>query len=515
LTRASCIRAGAIAAGLVLALAAPARAQKDPHHDADSLNARLDELAKANPKTTRLVTVATTAEGEVRALEVDPTGTFSAKTPALLLQGGVHGSEWISTETVLRLAELAVDPTETGLGGLVYRFVPAVNLQGFEHGTRTAKDDDGTRYDLNREFPVPGEPDEGSPPVVQGMRDYATKGNVVGVLDYHSDAESILYPYAYARGVDPPDVDELKAITTEMARAVGYGRGQVSKVIGYKHEGTASDWYQHALGAPAILIELAGVDAPGSQTAEQILIDQERPFRLFVAWLREREGVAKEDADADPDLCVPTTITRGAGSLGYVATGELCGGRRHGPWSFAFATGEPMREGTYERGLEVGAWKTFHRSGAKQDEGQFTDGRPDGSWVRYAKGGRKIMERAYDDGDRDGSLKRWTDDGTLVLVRSCSGSGCSTRCKATEKKVCMVTASGDVTLVKGKGPVKKGGKEGESAGGSSKGKWKDKQKGKATETGKPKATEKATEKAKGSGKSGTGTSGKATRQTSG
>ncbi|MBK9029983.1 MAG: succinylglutamate desuccinylase/aspartoacylase family protein [Myxococcales bacterium] len=431
-----------------IALAAPAAAQpassRDPFHDVASLNARLRQLQAAHPTTTRIVTVATVAAGDVLALEVDPTGAFVATTPSLLVQGGIHGNEWISTEVVLRLAELTVDPDDPSWRGLTYRFIPAINVDGFAHGSRKAVDVDGTQYDANREFPVPGQPDHASRPLVAALRDYARTGRVVAVLDYHSAAECMLWPFAYSPAAAPPDRKAIAAITTAMATSVGFCSGQVAKVISYKHEGTASDWYQDALGAPAILVELGAVNEPGSQTVEQILIDQERPYRLFLDWLGARGLRPTEPPPPTVAGCTTTTVAVGAGPLGYQATGPVCDGQRHGAWTFRFAGGGVLREGTYERGREHGSWRSFHATGEPQDVGAYAAGKPEGAWKRYAVGGGLIEERTFVEGSREGELQRWLADGTLWQVRGCEHGMCVTQCKGTTgRRSCALLATTD------------------------------------------------------------------------
>ena len=281
------MRGAALVVALV-GLTARAAAAPDPFHDPAKLNARLKALHDANPKQTKLVTIARTPRGDVVALEVDPTGKFDRDAPVLLIQGGVHGSEWISAEAALRMAELVAAPGQTEWNGLVYRFIPAVNIEGLAMGTRTMPGPDGKAFDPNRDWPVPEQADFKSRPVIQAVRDYARKGRTVAVLDYHSNAECMLWPWAYTNKKAPDDLGGLVEVAAEMAASVGYCSGQVAKVIKYKHQGTAADWYQDALRAPTLLVELAGTDDPGNQTTEQILIDQERPFRIFVAWAVRR-----------------------------------------------------------------------------------------------------------------------------------------------------------------------------------------------------------------------------------
>jgi predicted deacylase len=412
-----------------------AYAGRDPFHDVTSLNARVRALHDDHPTTTRIVTVATTASGDVVSLEIDPLGLFDPAAPVLILQGGVHGSEWISTEVVLRLAEFVLGVEPTRWQGLTYRFIPAASIEGFAAGTRTAPDATGEPYDPNREFPVPGQPDHASQPPMQALRDYAKTGHVVAVLDYHSDAECMLWPWAYSGDVQPPDAQAIAAVSAAMGAAVGHCSGQVAKVISYKHQGTAADWYQDALGAPTILVELGPVDLPGSASVAQVLIDQERPFAIFVDWLEQR-GV-KSPAPAPAAGCQTANLTLGRGPLGYTATGQVCDGQRTGAWHYTARKGKRLREGEYRHGLMHGVWRTFHPGGGKQDRVTFVDGTPDGTLTRLAANGKQVMERSFDRGVRSGTMLLWTDAGQLWRVRECGNGGlCTTVCKAGGKKKC-------------------------------------------------------------------------------
>ena len=434
------------ACAIAVAVASPAAAQpsssRDPFHDVASLNARLRALAAAHPTTARVVTITEGERGEVLALEVDPSGAFAVDAPSLLVQGGIHGNEWISTEVVLRLAELTVDAKDPSWRGLAYRFVPAINIDGFARGSRKANGTDGKPYDPNREFPVPGAEDHASQPLIQGLRDYVQRGKVVAVLDYHSAAECLLWPFAYDGAQMPPDGEAIAAITKTMAMSVGFCSGQVAKVISYKHQGTASDWYQGALGATSILMELGPVDDPGSPRVEQVLIEQERPYRLFLAWLEDRGLKARPPAPAAG--CAPTTIAVGEGPLAYEATGPVCDGLRHGAWQFRFAGGGLLREGEYVRGREHGAWHTFHPTGEPLDVGSFVDGKPDGAWKRLGTDGAVVEQRSYVAGWRDGELKRWNRDGALWQVRACTErhlGKCATQCKLGGRTPCELVAA--------------------------------------------------------------------------
>lgn len=432
-------RAAVLAVSIVVAATRPSAAARDAPGELAAIVGRLQALAKAHPRTTRLVTVSPSATAPVLALEIDPSGRFPRRAPALLVQGGIHGNEWISSHVVLRLAELVAAGQATPPPGLIVRFLPVVNPEGFARAQRYARDDTGPPYDANREFPVPGRKATASRPLVQALRRYARRGRVVAVLDYHSAAECILWPWAYTKARAPDGVAELAGVARAMAASVGFCAGQVADVLGYKHQGTAADWYQHALGASSLLLELGSVDDPGSQRPEQILIDQERPFLAFLRYLGRRHRLAEPAPAAAP--CGDVELTVGQEPFGYRASGRACGATRQGRWSFRFLGGEPMREGDYVDGVEHGRWRTSHRSGPLHDDAQFQQGVPEGAWRRFAEDGTLIEERSYARGQREGSLRRWTHDGALWQVRECVRGRCVTRCGASPGRYC--TASGE------------------------------------------------------------------------
>ena len=291
------MRAHAPVLAVVIAAAAPAHAGPDPYRTHDELNARLRELAAAHPDRARVHVLATSREGrEVVALEVDLGGAFADDAPVVLLHGAVHGGEWSSTEVVLHLAELTVAAQGDELAGLRFHFVPVVNADGFAAGIRGTLDADGiTLYDVNRDFPVPGKGDAPSRPVAAALRDYARRGRLAAVLDYHSDAESYSWPWAHSLKRAPASAKALAPVVEAMARAVGYRYGQTSKIIDYRHQGTAQDYFADAHGVPAVLMELgAGSTIP--ERMLQMLIDQERPFRIFAAWLKAQASAASSAA---------------------------------------------------------------------------------------------------------------------------------------------------------------------------------------------------------------------------
>ncbi len=267
-----------------------------PFRTHEELNQRLRSLAAKHKDVARVRVITTTSGGrEVLALEVDADGKLERRDPVLLVHGGIHGNEWISTEVVLHLAELTLVRQGEFLDGLRIHFVPVVNPDGFDEDKRKAVDPKGNRYDPNREFPVPYEETRiESKPLIAAFRNYANRGKLIAVLDYHAPAECILWPWAFSKTREPRGIKPLKAVVEEMARSVGYCYGQTSKVISYKHKATAQDYFAKKYGAAAVLMELGFLRGPERDDAGQELIEQERPYRIFVRWLKARQSSAKK-----------------------------------------------------------------------------------------------------------------------------------------------------------------------------------------------------------------------------
>lgn len=277
-----------VAASLTI-LPGDVHARRDPYRTHEQINERMRKLARQHGRLARVVRVTkTTQKREVLALEVDLDGRFAAKAPVLLLHGAAHGLEWISAEVVLHLAELTLATREQLYRGLRLHFIPVLNADGFASGARKAIDQNGRSYDVNRVFPVPFAKEQPSPPLVQALRKYARRGRLVGVLDYHAPAECFLWPWAHSPKKEPKGVAPLKRVVEKMARAVGYCYGQTARIISYRHQGTAQDYFSFTHGAQAVLMELGYTEGPEADYAPQELIEQERPFRIFVQWLKDR-----------------------------------------------------------------------------------------------------------------------------------------------------------------------------------------------------------------------------------
>ncbi|KAK0392138.1 hypothetical protein NLU13_1636 [Sarocladium strictum] len=223
----------------------------------------------------------------------------------LVVTGGLHAREWISTTTVNYLAWSFI--TSYGKEQVITKlleefdivFIPAVNPDGIEYTWkvdrlwRKSRQDTSFRFcrgmDLDHAFGyewdashIQSDPCSesygGEEPFqateAQQLADWArnqTLHNVkfVGLIDLHSYSQQVLYPYTYSCAVAPPNLENLEELGAGLAKAIRLSNGESYSVasacegavaaeeaerggFGLRLEsggGSAIDWFYHELGA--------------------------------------------------------------------------------------------------------------------------------------------------------------------------------------------------------------------------------------------------------------------------
>lgn len=204
--------------------------------------------------------------------------TTSSK-PKVWIQCLIHAREWISGPVCQYIAHALVQGHNSGdyrvqalLSRLEIIMIPVVNPDGYIYTWASnrlwRKNRNGNGVDLNRNFPeqwastgrqVPshelyGGRVAGSEPETQAIMRYfefiASKGPIVGALDFHSFGQMVLRPVGYTR--QPTKHDEfLRFASNRIVQAMKMGGGKVylpqrSSEL-YLNSGTAIDWF-HAKG---------------------------------------------------------------------------------------------------------------------------------------------------------------------------------------------------------------------------------------------------------------------------
>ncbi|KAF2767226.1 putative zinc carboxypeptidase [Teratosphaeria nubilosa] len=259
----------------------------------------------------RTITLGTTYEGRrIPGLRVGVHPTNSEMKPrpkrkTILIVGGLHAREWVSTSTVNYIAYSLI----TGYGkdrritslleAFDFVFVPTVNPDGYVYTWETdrlwRKNREPTAFrfcqgiDLDKSFDFqwdgatfanPCSESFAGETAFQGteakaLADWARNetehNNVefIGFLDLHSYSQQILYPYAYTCDAEPPGLENLEELAFGLEKAIRVRSGHsyevmpacegnvaASKKSGKKERlwpkmessgGSALDWFYHEM----------------------------------------------------------------------------------------------------------------------------------------------------------------------------------------------------------------------------------------------------------------------------
>ena len=210
------------------------------------------------PTIVRMVKVGTSYEGrDINGLKI---GTPPPNTPSLeprktiLVTGGLHAREWISTTSVNYAAWgfIAAYDRDRVISKMLQAFdiifIPAMNPDGVvytwerERLWRKSRQHTNMRwcrgFDLDRAFGFkwglrsePCSENYGGEEPFQAVeavqfsewaKNQTLRNNVqfVGLLDLHSYSQQVLYPYSYTCAVDPPNLENLEELGTGLVKAI-------------------------------------------------------------------------------------------------------------------------------------------------------------------------------------------------------------------------------------------------------------------------------------------------------
>ena len=269
-----------------------------PYGAAGGLKDEFEQLAAENPDITKLVTIGQTVRGEdIVALKVSRHASRirDGRRPATLYVGGQHGREWISPETVRRLAHHVVDGyrTDRALTDLIDTtelwFVPsptptATTISSHPATgcgartcatttatagsppstawtpTATTRPSGATTTRARRPMPAArptGEPAPPPSPRPGPSTDLMARVGFEFLVNYHSAAEGVLYGTGWQVATPTPDDALYEALVGDPASSAvpGYLPGLTADL--YSGNGILDEHAHIAYGTLGVLVEMS------------------------------------------------------------------------------------------------------------------------------------------------------------------------------------------------------------------------------------------------------------------
>lgn len=299
-------------------------------------HAHLDALVERHPDQAETFSIGQSYEGrEMKVIRISNDLANSGNKPIIWVDGGIHAREWISSHTVMYIANTLLSEIDTGLSSQVtklldmYQFVilPMSNPDGYEYSRtrnrmwRKTRRPSGCKYgytrpdgscyygrcfgiDPNRNFDAdfgrqgvssnpcsdvyPGK-EAFSEKNTQAMRDYLLKhaSNIKLYLSFHSYSQLFLKPVGFDRR--PPKDAAIheaagKAAVNAIYNTHGVSYRNLRSVELYPTSGSSGDWIYLQGVTNSYTIELRDTGRYGFRLpTSQIIPTGEENVRGFIA----------------------------------------------------------------------------------------------------------------------------------------------------------------------------------------------------------------------------------------
>ncbi len=289
------------------------------YKDAERVEAILRRWHERFPQHTRLEKLGVSRQGRaVLALAIADNLRANDSRPTLLLNGSHHGDELLSIDVALDAAQQLLTSPDPSIATLRERVVtwvvPLVNPDGnavfLRESTRAGRKNghdlngDGRRgllegVDLNRNYPFQWNerctpscsranpeslryrgPEPASEPETRAMIALVERERFLASLSFHMGTVAVLYPH---EGASDPTV---RGLASRVAQALGRHPSGVHFAARAPHDdvrGSDQDWFHHAVGTRALLIEIYGWPPPLTVTERREILEAMRPAWMTVA----------------------------------------------------------------------------------------------------------------------------------------------------------------------------------------------------------------------------------------
>ncbi|KDO31951.1 hypothetical protein SPRG_03166 [Saprolegnia parasitica CBS 223.65] len=244
------------------------------------MDAFLSALVLQHPTLLTSLIVGSANSGQaIRAYTVRSSGRRGKAPRILYLQATQHAREWIAAAAAVYVIAALLDAI-MGAKDLPFDVVvvPVVNVDGYMTTWTTATQRYGRKnsrgVDLNRNWPNPFwstaagvQRDSDAYPGTHALSEMETsalaaylgkmQSQLVALVDVHSYAGMVLYPYTDARTTPPP---ATRALVAAVASAMGSNYSSGQRLDDQVLVGTFRDYGWRTLRKPSLTIEIAGAD---------------------------------------------------------------------------------------------------------------------------------------------------------------------------------------------------------------------------------------------------------------
>ncbi|EGX92589.1 zinc carboxypeptidase [Cordyceps militaris CM01] len=236
------------------------------YHPLKTIMQWMQLLESIFPEHVKYMSIGQSSEGrDIPALRVGHPGTDAGNGPrkTMVITAGLHAREWISTTTANYVAWALI--TEFNKDPVITKFlhhfdvviIPALNPDGMEYSWqndrlwRKSRQETSLQmckgYDLDRSFGFsessehrqsdPCSEDYGGEEPFEAAEaaafanwahEQTEKNNVqfVGMIDYHSYSQQVLFPYAYSCAAEPPNLENLEELAAGIAKTIRVSTGE-------------------------------------------------------------------------------------------------------------------------------------------------------------------------------------------------------------------------------------------------------------------------------------------------
>ena len=224
-----------------------------------------EALQTQYPDLTTLIDYGKTVGGRtMRMLVVKRDVAISGERPTVIIDGTIHGNEFLNIEDRAPAAILGLANKEGAVNRFLERggafvFVPILNPDGYEKRRR----ENNNGKDLNRDWDVPSIQHKGftqpeTKLLAQKLAELKTVDRLGYKLnvDYHCCAGAAMHPRAYTTTPIPSaEYDRLFKLGSLSKQIIGCDYGSWMDVLGYLARGTTLDYFFETYGTYSFTFE--------------------------------------------------------------------------------------------------------------------------------------------------------------------------------------------------------------------------------------------------------------------